>query len=469
MDGSAKKIESILADDEQFAALDPGGNHPVTKQPGKNVAVIGGGISGLASALFLARAGFQVTVYEASDQFGGLGTFFRHEGRTFERFYHCILPTDSELMSLIRLLGIEHQVYFRNTSFGIHKNGVTYPLNNALDLLRFSPLSFTDRLRLGVTGLAARFYSSEGLDMVTAKDWLTRLSGEKAFRQFWKPMLRAKFGDGYRQVPALWFWTRFHREKSGVREMKGYIHGGYKFLIDTLVSQLWKHGVKLHLGARVEGLDLNDKGSPVITIDQRVKAFDQVVFTSPLPVLRQVATSERMAPWLRQIDHTIDGQGVVNVVVILKRALSPYYWIANVGDDLPFQGTVETTRLMEAHDAGYYHLVYLLNYVHRSAALFSRDDETIRQEYLAGLQRMYPDLLASDILESYVFRAPFVETLYTPGYLQKKPPKELIPGRVYLGTASQMYPQVTSWNGAVSIAKEISEFIVGARVHADQK
>ncbi len=33
-------------------------------------------------------------------------------------------------------------------------------------------------------------------------------------------MLQAKFGDRYGDVPALWFWTRFNREKGGKKERR---------------------------------------------------------------------------------------------------------------------------------------------------------------------------------------------------------------------------------------------------------
>ena len=42
----------------------------------KSVAILGGGISGLTCALRLAHAGHRVTIFEGSDQLGGLGTFF---------------------------------------------------------------------------------------------------------------------------------------------------------------------------------------------------------------------------------------------------------------------------------------------------------------------------------------------------------------------------------------------------------
>jgi hypothetical protein len=52
-------------------------------------------------------------------------------------------------------------------------------------------------------------------------------------------MLEAKFGDRYHDVPALWFWTRFNREKGESKgECKGYIKGGYKHITDTCARVL---------------------------------------------------------------------------------------------------------------------------------------------------------------------------------------------------------------------------------------
>src|SRR6476620_7222542 len=81
-------------------------------------AVIGGGISGLAAAYRLAQGGASVTLYEASRELGGLGAFFEHEGRTFEKFYHCMLPSDQPLLALLSELGLRDEVYWKPTSFG---------------------------------------------------------------------------------------------------------------------------------------------------------------------------------------------------------------------------------------------------------------------------------------------------------------------------------------------------------------
>ena len=51
---------------------------------GKKIAVIGGGFSGLAAATYLAKAGFEVTLFEKNSTVGGRNRKFTEKGYTFE-------------------------------------------------------------------------------------------------------------------------------------------------------------------------------------------------------------------------------------------------------------------------------------------------------------------------------------------------------------------------------------------------
>src|SRR3989442_13378669 len=85
---------------------------------GLRVGVIGGGIAGLASAHFLLKAGHVPVVLEATDQLGGLGTHFVHDGVSLERFYHVILDSDADLRALIADLGVSDRLAWRGTGKG---------------------------------------------------------------------------------------------------------------------------------------------------------------------------------------------------------------------------------------------------------------------------------------------------------------------------------------------------------------
>ena len=118
-----------------------------------NIAVVGGGIGGLATAYWLAKAGARVTVFEASDQLGGLGTFFQYRNVSLERFYHCMLPSDRHLLGLLRELGLEDQIYWKETSFGFMRGGQLYGLNTPREVCRLRAVSLVYRIRVGLTGL----------------------------------------------------------------------------------------------------------------------------------------------------------------------------------------------------------------------------------------------------------------------------------------------------------------------------
>lgn len=422
-----------------------------------NIAVVGGGIGGLVAAHWLAKAGARVTVYEASDQLGGLGTFFQYRNVFLERFYHCMLPSDRHLLGVLREIGLEEQIYWKETSFGFMRGGQLYGLNTPLELLQFSPLSMVDRIRVGLTGLWGSICSARGLDDVTCVEWLSRLSGRRAFETFWKPMLQAKFGDRYHEVPALWFWTRFNREKGGGKsECKGYIRGGYRRIIAALTASIEAHGGAIRLQAPIEKLDLTESGQLSVRVAQdKPQMFDRVIFTAPIFSLRKAIANGQLANVAEKIDAGIDMQGVVNAVFMLRRGFTKHYWVAAIDEDIPFQGIVESTTLLDKSDTAGVHLVYLMNYVHRTDPRFHQNDSEILEAYTNGLKRLFPDLQDEDVIDRFVFRAPFVEPLYTIGYQQRKPSAVLLPGKLYLATTAQVYPEVTSWNGTVGLVRKM--------------
>lgn len=338
----------------------------------------------------------------------------------------------------------------------MHK-GVLYGLNTPMELLRFKPLPFLDRIRVGATALYGSLCSPRGLDDITSQEWLTRLCGPRAFGLFWKPMFQAKFGERYRDIPALWFWQRFNREKGTKKEVKGYIRGGYKFLTDRLVQSLADSGARLRPRCSVESLDLDSDGRPQVTADGKGESFDQAVVTTPLPSFRRITSSGRIREWADKVDAGIDYQGVINVVFLLRTGLTDYYWVAAMDDDVPYQGIVESSVLLERADTGGHHLAYLMNYMHRTDPRFTRSDAEIAREYTEGMKRMFPRFSEEDVVDTFVFRDPFVEPLYSRGYLKRMPPAELVPGRVYLATSAQVYPRPTSWDSCSGFARGVAE------------
>ena len=418
----------------------------------QRIGIIGGGIAGLATAHYLAEAGFEPTVLEGSDHLGGLGAHFEHEGVTLDRYYHVILDSDADLCGLLADLGLSASLVWRETGMGFMVDGVLYPFNTPLDLLRFGALNLFDRLRTGFGALYITKLKRQALDLdgVAAQAWLARLFGPRVLSRIWDPLLRAKFGERRDRVPAYWIWNTLNREKNGGQEVKGYVRGGYRAITDALVAAIERGGGTVRCRASVEWMEADTAGVR-LSIGGAEHRFDAVVSTVPMGLLARLARGGLAAQLpLSQLQY----QGCVNVLLLLRRPLSPFYWTAVVDPTFPFQGIVETTHVIPTEWTGGRHLVYVMNYCDAATDTYQRPDDVLRQQALDGLQRLYPGFTAADVEATYVFRAPNVEPVWTIGYLQQRPAARIADSRVYLCTTAQAYPRVTAWNTSVALARD---------------
>ena len=82
--------------------------------PKQRVAIIGGGLSGLACAKYLSDAGHEPTVYEARDVLGGKVSAWQDEdGDWIETGLHIFFGAYPNMMNLFAELGIEDRLQWK--------------------------------------------------------------------------------------------------------------------------------------------------------------------------------------------------------------------------------------------------------------------------------------------------------------------------------------------------------------------
>jgi protoporphyrinogen oxidase len=118
------------------------------------------------------------------------------------------------------------------------------------------------------------------------------------------------------------------------------------------------------------------------------------------------------------------------------------------------QGIVEMSNLIPAERTHGLHLVYLLNYVHRTSEFFARTDDALLDAYTRDLDTLFPGASAS-IAERFLFRAPFVEPIWPLGYRALRPSTTVIPDRLHLVCTAQVYPRVNSWSACCDVVEEM--------------
>jgi hypothetical protein len=74
--------------------------------------------------------------------------------------------------------------------------------------------------------------------------------------------------------------------------------------------------------------------------------------------------------------------------------------------------------------------------------------------YRRDLESLFPDA-GRTVVDQFLFRAPFVEPIWTLGYNALRPPTSVIPGRLYLACTAQVYPRVNSWNSCCDVVEEM--------------
>ncbi|SEQ80574.1 Protoporphyrinogen oxidase [Lentzea xinjiangensis] len=420
------------------------------------VVVIGGGVCGLATAHRLVREGLAVTLLEASDQLGGLGTFFSSRDRWVERFYHCVMPTDAALLALLDEVGLKESVGWRPTRMGMVVDGEHHSFNSALDLLRFRPLRLADRVRFGVVSLLLRrLGEGKDLDGVRTEDWLRGLYGDATWSTLLAPMFGAKFGSAFGDVPALYLWQRLGRERND--SVRGYPAGGYKSVIDALRASIEAGGGEIRTSAPVRRVETSlDRVLVTVAGGDTIEA-DHAVSTVPLPALRGIADEDLAR---RLPDVRLRYQGVVNTLFFLRKPLSGHYWAPVLRSGTDFDGIVEMSALTGTEPYDGRHLVYVMRYTDRESALYREDEAVISRRWTEQLLNLHKGLTMEDVDEVRTFKAPFVEPVYPLGYLSRRPAVEVPGTRLLLATTAHVYPNVTSWNSSVELAGSVTDLLL---------
>ncbi len=428
-----------------------------------HVVIIGGGFCGLAAGYELTKRGVRATVLEADGDIGGLAGSFNANGTRLEKFYHHWFTNDEHITALVDELGTRDQVVFRPTSTGMFYANTFFRLSTPQDLLRFTPLSLINRIRLGLLALRVRRVNDwRSLEDLTAAEWLRRMGGEKVYKVVWEPLLRGKFGTAAEDISAVWFWSKLKlrgssRGKKG-EEQLAYYKGGFAALADAMAAKITAAGGRVLTGSAVERLVVQEgRVTGVVARGETLNA-DAVVATPALPIIADLVQpfvpSEYVAT-LRRIKYLAN----LCLVFELDRSLSDTYWL-NVNDPgFPFVGVIEHTNFEPSTTYGGRHIAYLSKYLPDTDPVFTMSNDEILAFTLPHMQRMFPAFRPEWIQRHHVWRARYAQPVVECHFSSMIPaPHSPIPG-LYIATMAQIYPEDRGTNYAVREGRRIGELV----------
>ncbi len=422
----------------------------------KHWAIVGGGLMGIRLALSLRELGQRVTIFEASNELGGLASSWELNGIRWDRHYHVISMTDSRLLQFLNELGLDDQIDWVETRTGFYSGGQLYSMSNAFEFLRFPPLNLIEKLRLGSTIFAAsKIRNSDRLESIPVDEWLKRWSGQGTFNKIWKPLLRAKLGDNHDKVSAAFIWATIQRmykaRRTGIKkEMFGCVRGGYETILQRAKSVIEDKGIELRLNAPVKQVIEADHKIQVNSNEER-QGFDRALLTVPATLVPKICP--QLSAKESEACNAVEYQGIVCASALLRKSLSPYY-VTNITDDwVPLTGIIEMTRIVDPALFKGNHLVYLPKYVPQENQWMQKTDESIREEFQHTLLKMYPKLQMSDFVDFKVSRVKNVMALPILNYSKKVPPIRLsIPG-IFTVNSAHITQGVLNVNETIELAE----------------
>jgi protoporphyrinogen oxidase len=429
----------------------------MTNQPSE-IAIVGSGFLGLTLALRLGEQGNRVTVFESASEIGGLASAWSIGDVVWDKHYHVTLLSDSFTRKIVEEIGLGDEFEWVETKTGFYTDGKLVSMSNTVEFLKFPPLDLVSKFRLGGTIFyAARVKDWKSLEKVTVEEWLTKLSGRKTFEKMWKPLLKAKLGEAYKETSAAFIWATIQRmyaaRNSGLKkEMFGYVRGGYARVLERFAEVLKEKGVEIRTNERIEKIERRNKVFEIESTNnqQRTTNFEKVIITAPSRIAASICP--QLSAEEKSRLNGIKYQGIVCASVLAKKSLSDFY-VTNITDETPFTGIIEMSALVDKKEFGGNALVYLPKYVAPADELFDKSDDDIKETFLGALERMYPHFTRGDVVAFKVSRVREVFPLPTLNYSANVPSVKTSVENLFVINSSQITNGTLNVNETVQLAE----------------
>lgn len=428
-----------------------------------NIAIIGGGFTGLAAAYRLSQYGHKVTVFEKEPHLGGLAYGFREPTWKWhiEAAYHHLFTNDRHILSLIKELGIADRLIVKRPVTSTLWNGTMYQLDSPFNLFAFPGLSLADKLR---TAILLSFFKLfpfwRVLETVTAEQVLKSVGGGNAWKILWEPLLYGKFGTYAPNIAASWFWARIVKRTPSLC----YIDGGFHTLVQAIEQKIMKCSGTICTNTAIESVHKLPSGNHEIIWGKKKKQiFDRILVTIPTPLAKKILPAiptSYISPLMR-IPHLFAQTLIIETD---KAILNRVYWLNVTDRSFPFLAAVAHTNFMDAAHYGNKHLTYFGNYLPQDHPYLSMTKEQLLKTFMPHIKR----LLASPhdhmrVTNSFMFVGPFAQPVHERNYSSKIPPVQTpIPG-VYMANMDFVVPWDRGTNYAVELGMKAAQIIMSVR------
>lgn len=433
------------------------------------VGIIGAGAAGLAAAYELTKSGHYAEVFERAPFLGGQASTFSVGGGQLERGYHHLFVSDTDITQLIDELGLGDRLAWLESKVGLYHGGKIWSFGTPMDLLRFTPLSLLQRLRVGfwtfVLQKTTNWHKFEG---ITAQEWLIQHMGRRAYQVLWEPLLRGKFGENFDQIGMTWIWGKVYlrvasRGKGLQKERLGYPMGSFGEVFDLLGKRVASQGGDVHISSSINRVVVEEGTATGLEValpgeEAELLNYDAVIATTPSYVFTQLVPP--MPSEYQEKLEGVDYLSAVLMILVLDRPFTDKYWMSIAETDLPFVALIEHTNMIDRSLYDGNHILYISNYPDRESDLYKSTPEELLEVFLPHLRKINPDFDRSWILEYHHHKVDGAQPIIGVNYSERIPEHRTPIKNLYLANTTQIYPEDRGTNYSVRMGRLVARMVM---------
>jgi protoporphyrinogen oxidase len=262
----------------------------------KKIAIIGAGPAGITSAFELSKAGFDVTVYEASESVGGLSKTIELWDQKVDLGPHRFFSNDTKVNQLwLEVVGKDYQMVDRLTRIYYKKKFYYYPLK---------PFDALFKLGIWQAFLCVLSYFKEKIKPTkqdgSFESWVTSRFGSRLYLIFFKTYSEKLWGIPCSELDADFAAQRI-KKLSLFEAIKNALFAGKKNKHKTLVDQfaypiggtgmvyermktlIEKNGGKVWCNTPVKKVLAENGNTPKIELNSgEIVEFDHIISSMPI-------------------------------------------------------------------------------------------------------------------------------------------------------------------------------------------
>jgi squalene-associated FAD-dependent desaturase len=407
----------------------------------KTVAIVGGGLAGLAAGCALADAGLRVALFERRPYVGGRASSYEHPGtgEVVDNCQHVLLGCCTNLIHFYERLGVSEKIRWFDELTFIEPGGrasrmaptsLPAPMHNVPAFLRAKMLSAKDKVAIAraMAAMSRRLPEDSDENFLS---WLWRhKQTEQAIERFWKTVLVSALNEDLDRMSVRYAAQVFRESfmKSAAAGKMGLPTIPLSDLYGFATDYIRARGGEVLLRSAVKAIGPKQNAAGVLS-NQGEQQFDFVVLAAPFQSVSSLLPVDDVStPIKKQLAH-FEASPITGIHLWFDREITalPHAVLLDRTIQWMFHKSKFHEKRESDHQGSYVELV-----VSASKSLVQKSREEILELATRELAEFFPAVKEAKVVKAAVIKEIYATYAILPGLDQYRPEARTQWPRVFL-------------------------------------